>query len=153
MPNGLAIGSTSLTGNAGKGQNAMRILGFSKKWDKLQQRRFTTFRFPRRDVDWQRWEVVQVVYKPRSPKREILGTARIIEKGLRYMSWGEADPPALIVTNEEANADGFPDGEDKRLGFPKKGYFFMWEFLFNTYGGRRLVDEPMNKLTLQWEGK
>jgi len=30
----------------------MRILGFSKKWDKLKDPEFTTFRFERKDKDW-----------------------------------------------------------------------------------------------------
>lgn len=59
----------------------MRILGFNQKGGKLNNNiMFTTFRFPRKDKDWEVEEVVQVVYKPRSPKREILGIARIIRK-------------------------------------------------------------------------
>jgi len=51
----------------------MRILGVSKKWDKLKNEMlFTTFRFPRKDRDWAVEEVVQLVYKPRSKEREIL---------------------------------------------------------------------------------
>jgi len=57
----------------------MRILGFSKKWAKLNNKLlFTTFRFPRKDKDWEIEEVVQIVYKPRSKEREPLGIARII---------------------------------------------------------------------------
>ena len=34
----------------------MRIISFSVMWPKLQQPRFTTFRFPRKDKDWERVE-------------------------------------------------------------------------------------------------
>ena len=127
----------------------MRILGFSRKWGKLRNNTFTTFRFSRRDRDWQVAEVVQVVYKPRSKEREILGTAQIITKEPRYMFrlGGKLAEPK--VTNAEANEDGFSDGID-RYGNRKSGYYFMWEWLFDTYGGQRLIDEPMNKLLLQW---
>lgn len=40
----------------------MRILGFSKKWDKLNNGKFTTFRYPRKDSlvgrDWHDGEVL-----------------------------------------------------------------------------------------------
>ena len=63
----------------------MRILGFSTKWDKLDNDLlFTTFRFARKDApkgrDWAVEEAVQIYYKPRSPRREFLGVARIIRK-------------------------------------------------------------------------
>lgn len=35
-------------------------------WPKLRQDIFTTYRFPRKDWDWQTEEIVQVVFKPRS---------------------------------------------------------------------------------------
>ena len=63
----------------------MRILGFSRKWDKLKNDTFTTFRFERRDADWTVGEVVQVVYKPRTKGREILGVATIIGKDIRLI--------------------------------------------------------------------
>jgi len=59
----------------------VRILGFSKKWTKLNQDEFTTFRLPRKDKDWQLEEVVQVVFHPRHKDREVLSIAQIIEKG------------------------------------------------------------------------
>jgi len=113
----------------------MRILGFCRKWEKLNQPEFTTFRFARKDKDWQPGETVQVVYKPRSHGRQVLGIAQILTKEPRGMSRGTPSP-FQKVSNEEAKHDGFAD------------YFQMWEWLFDTYGGRRLIDEPMNKLTL-----
>jgi len=121
----------------------MRILGFSKKWDKLQQKVFTTFRFPRKDKDWFIGEVVQIVYKPRSKDREILGIAKIIGKDKRAMAKHGDTTGEQRVTNEEAIADGFPDTTEK------PAYFTMWEFMWDYYGGERLLHEPMNKLTLR----
>lgn len=116
----------------------MRILGFSEKWKKLQQREFTTFRFPRKDKDWQINEVVRIEFKPRSKDRGIMGTARIINKEPRWMKPKlRADLPD--ITREEAMADGF---EDWRA---------MWEWLLKRYDIRKLLGEPMNKLTLRWE--
>ena len=97
----------------------MRILGFSKKWDKLNKQwferdrhTFTTFRFPRRDKDWEIEELVQIVYKPRSKEREPLGIARIIrkqEKDLRkkYYGFGDICKDADVITPSEAYEDGF----------------------------------------------
>lgn len=115
----------------------MRILGFSRKWDKLKQAEFTTFRFARKDKDWQPGETVQIVYKPRSKTREILGTAFIFAKVPRAMCRyiGCTFPG---VTNKEAKEDGFVD------------YYQMWEWLFDAHGSQRLRDKPMNKLTLRW---
>lgn len=54
----------------------MRILGFSKHWAKLDNPEFTTFRFPRKDKDWQIGETVKIVIKPRSKGGgELLGLA------------------------------------------------------------------------------
>jgi hypothetical protein len=122
----------------------MKPMGFSKKWDKLNQREFTTFRFPRKDRDWQVGEVVQIVYKPRSKEREILGIAEIISKEPRAMAWHGDKTREIKVTNEEAIADGFTGD------IVKSAYFNMWEFLWEYYGGERLLSEPMNKLTLKW---
>ncbi len=123
----------------------MRILGFTKKWPKLQQGEFTTVRFPRRDEDWAIGERVQIVYKPRRKGGgEKLGIAEIIFKEARAMAWHGDKTGYQKVTNEEAIADGFEDTPDK------KAYFRMWEFLFDAYGGWRLVNKPMNKLTLRW---
>lgn len=130
----------------------MRILGFSTKWDKLQQPQFTTFRFARRDRDWQVGEVVQIVFKPRSKNREILGSAKIVSKEPRAMAWHGDKTGLPKIHNEEAIEDGFR-GEDNDFGFNKIAYFYMWEFLFGYYGGERLLNEPMNKLTLAWVEK
>jgi len=122
----------------------MRILGFSKKWDKLSQPEFTTFRFPRRDKDWLINEIVQIVFKPRSKGREILGVAEILGREPRAMAWHGDKTSCCRVTNLEAMEDGF-SGTDE-----KAAYFNMWEFLWDYYGGERLLNEPMNKLTLKW---
>lgn len=108
----------------------MRILGVSKKWDKLQQEEFTTFRYPRKDKDWQIGELVQIVYKPRSKEREILGTASIVSK--------EPKPSFLYVTFREAINDGFPNLNA------------MENWLIKTHGLEKCNRESMNKLTLRW---
>ena len=126
----------------------MRILGFSRKWDKLEDTEFTTFRFPRRDRDWQVGEDVQIVYKPRSNNRDILGQAEIIAKEPRAMArHGSLIKGITIVTNAEAERDGFCSIAGRQA------YFIMWEFLFDYYGGEKLLNEPMNKLTLRWLSK
>lgn len=125
----------------------MRIMGFSRKWDKLTNPEFSTFRFTRKDKDWKMGECVKVVLNPRKKGGgEYLGIAQIIEKVPRAMAWHGDKTGITPVTNEEANADGFPDNE-------KRGYFKMWEFLFDNYGGERLLSESMNKLTLFWREK
>ena len=108
----------------------MRVLGFSKKWDKLNQTKFTTFRFARKDRDWQVGEAVQIIYKPRGKKRERLGIAEIINKEQR-------DLYRVGITDTEVVKDGFKDIDE------------MGKWLDKTYG-RRWLDEPMNKLTLRW---
>jgi len=118
----------------------MRILGFSEHYPKLEQGKFSTFRFIRRDKrDWQVGEIVQVMIKPRGGG-EKLGIAKIINKEPRWMTPKlRADIPN--ITEEEAKVDGF---EDWRA---------MWKWLLQTYNIRRLVLEPMNKLTLVWVNK
>mgnify|MGYP001585030723 FL=1 len=106
----------------------MRILGFSKKWNKLTNQQFTTFRFQRRDKDWEIGEQVQVVYKPRSKEREILGIAQIIAKDFCNIR---------ELSQTDAIQDGFLDRED------------MMKWLDKVYKGR-IYEEPMNKLTLKW---
>ena len=107
----------------------MRILGFSKKWVKLQKPVHTTFRFPRKDADrgrdWHEGEVVQEVYKPRSKEREVLQIAMIIKKQPKLL----AD-----ITHEEAVEDGFVN------------LYHMFEWL-----GHKNKDlfKPINKLTLE----
>lgn len=112
----------------------MRILGFSKGWDKLNQDVFTTFRFPRKDKDWFVGEVVRVVFKPRTKGGgDKLGIAKILSKELR-------DLYRIGMLEAEVINDGFKNIPD------------MGKWLDKTYG-RRWLDEPMNKLTLKWVGK
>lgn len=118
----------------------MRILGFSKKWPKLKQPTFTTFRFPRRDRDWEVGELVQVVYKARSKNREILGAAEILSKyGVMIVNQIPPDSicPIGEIGEDDAKADGFLNKREMQL--------WMWEL----YRGR-IACEPMNKLTLRW---
>jgi len=104
----------------------MRILGYSRKWDKLQKPIHTTFRYPRRDRDWAIGERVQIVYKPRSKDREVLQIATIIKKESKQLS---------DITHNEAVEDGFIN------------LYAMFEFL----GKNRSSDfhRPINKLTLE----
>ena len=102
----------------------MRILGFSKKWDKLHHIEFTTFRFPRRDKDWEVGEQVQVVYKPRSKEREILGIARINFKEIKQVR---------DITEDEAVADGF-----------------LNTIAMRAWLGKPLVSRKIHKLSLRW---
>ena len=109
----------------------MRVLGFSKMWPKLSNQTFTTFRFPRKDKrDWEIGEVVQVVFKPRSPEREILGSAEITCKQVVLIG---------DITDVEAQIDGFRCSAD------------MFEWLYRTYRLPELALRWMNKLTLRWE--
>ena len=110
----------------------MRIISFTKKWDKLRELRFTTFRFPRKDKDWYVGEIVQVYFKSRSPERERLGIAAIISKELRFDGKPETD-----VTRAEAIADGFCSIRD------------MENWMIKIHGWVKAWD-PMNKLTLRW---
>ena len=59
------------------GEDGVRILGFTQRWDKLSKPVHTTFRFQRKDKDWQVGEIVQEVYKPRSKEREFIQLAEI----------------------------------------------------------------------------
>ena len=114
----------------------MRILGFSRKdwinylngnW-KLEEEIFTTFRFTRRDRDWEVGELVQIVIKPRTKGREPLGIARIMQKGSFWLN---------NVDEEDALRDGFLSFEE------------MWD-TFAKMHGQRVVEEPVNRLTLEW---
>lgn len=130
----------------------MRILGFSRKWDKLKNDTFTTFRFKRRDTDWQVSEIVRVVYKPRSKGGgEFLGIAKIIDKSKRSVGKYGDQTGELLITDDEAMADGFP-GYENKYGIWTKPIFQMWEFLWDAYGAERLLNEPINKLTLRKVG-
>ena len=108
----------------------MRILGFSELWPKLGRGEFfTTFRFPRKDNrDLAVGERVQIVLKPRSPKRQVLGEAEITSVQARYLA---------LVTEKEARQDGFT------------GWRAFLDWMVKAYGqdGMR---KPMNKLTLRW---
>jgi len=121
----------------------MRILGFSRKdWKnyltgrpKLEQNTFTTFRFARKDKDWEVGEAVQVVYKPRRKGGgERLGVAEITSKESRQMVTPPLESDTLYW---EAKADGFAN------------YNQMWEWLYSVYRNR-IFNEPMNRLTLRW---
>lgn len=107
----------------------MRILGFAKKWDKLKQPEFTTFRLTRRDRDWGLGEFVQIYFKPRSKDREKIGEAQIIEKG---------NVRIFDITDHEAKIDGFENAADMKY------------WLARTHDLYRLSNEPLNKLTLRW---
>lgn len=107
----------------------MRIVGFSKKWTKLQQPEFTTFRWPRKDSDigrdWHNREIVKIVYRPRHEK-EFLGIAQIINKEPKQCQ---------TITETEAITDGFDD-----VGA-------MMDFL-NPPAPAGM--QRINKLTLKW---
>jgi len=131
----------------------MRILGFSKKWGKLNNDiLFTTFRFPRKDKDWQVDELVQVVYKPRSKNREHLGVARIIRKQEKDLSkrWSYYPSPSQpntpdMITHKEAADDGFTGMHGG--GDLKKMLDFLRES--STFEQYYRVSK-VNKLTLYW---
>lgn len=116
----------------GKEEEEMRILGFSKKWDKLTQSRFTTFRLPRKDKDWHIGERVQVVYHPRSKDHKLLFIAEIINVESR--SFDPAMAPA--ITNTEAISDGFG------------GVVSMWAWMDKTHGNF-CSSSIFNKITLR----
>ena len=128
----------------------MRILGFSKEWAKLSGVTFTTYRFPRKDKDWGIEEVVQIVYKPRSKERKILGIARIIRKQEKDLEkrWSYYPLPSFpntedMITPQEAYEDGF-SGMHGGGSIEK-----MMKFFRDTYG--YLGDKHIiNKLTLYW---
>ena len=126
----------------------MRILGFSERWEKLNHLEFTTFRFARKDRDWGVGEQVQIVLNPRSKERCVLGIAEIVAKEARCMARYGSKLTCPKITNEEAIADGFQDKFNHHGKI--EAYFQMWDWLWSIYGGRRLLDEPMNKLTLRW---
>jgi hypothetical protein len=109
-------------------------------WPKLKAVGFTTFRFERKDKDWQKNETVQVVFQPRSKNRRILGTAIIVAKDQRCTAsyWIRHSRPAMpVIANVEAVLDGFKNAAG------------MEGWLAKTYGNRP-GDEPMNKLSLIW---
>lgn len=107
----------------------MRILGVTEHWPKLEQPSWTTFRVPRKDKDWQLGETVQVVFKPRSKQREVLGIAEIVGKGTISF---------IQVSEVEAMEDGFAN------------LFWMWLWLKEAHRGIKMTD-TINKLTLKWK--
>lgn len=132
------------------GEKNMRILGVSAKWEKLKSDWFTTFRFQRMGKDWEVGEVVQVVYKPRSKEREILGTAQIGGKEQRWVGWPDKlvewkewtrditiTAEVFLVSQKEAKEDGFA------------GVIEMVKWMSEKHEDRN-NREPMNKLTLYW---
>jgi hypothetical protein len=134
----------------------MRILGFSEHWQKLDNDLlFTTFRFARKDADrgrdWAVEETVQIFYKPRSPKREFLGIARIIRKQPKNLSklfsyFGnyQANTPD-VIRPDEAEQDGFINKHHG--GGDTEG---MRDYFHKTYGWAKCDNEPIYKLTLYW---
>ena len=121
----------------------MRVLGFSKRWQKLSNPEFSTFRYPRMDRDWGVGEVVQVVIQPRRKGGgDKLGCAEIINNEVReldaqYFEMVKGDCPPL-VTDVEAQADGFAGLDD------------MITWMEKTYGRLDWMSR-MNKLTLTWQ--
>ena len=137
----------------------MRILGFSKQWGKLNKQwferdkhTFTTFRFPRKDKDWEVEELVQVFYKPRSKEREALGIARIIRKqekdlNKKYYSCSDICKDPDVITPSEAYEDGFSGMHGG--GDIKKLLDFLRDS--STFDQYYRVGK-INKLTLYWLG-
>ena len=100
----------------------MRILGFTKKWDKLQHPEFTTFRFRRKDADWWVGEVVQLVFHPYHKDHELLGLGKIISIDSRSIPHHKVQPkPGFVqpISDEEAIADGFSSFEEMRSWIQK----------------------------------
>jgi hypothetical protein len=108
---------------------------------KLQEEVFTTFRFPRKDLDWKLGERVLVVIRTRSPDRDDIGLAEIIAVEPRALARlgnrvPECIPPRVV--DIECLRDGF------------QSYDEMYSWACKTYSETRLCYEPMNKLTLKW---
>jgi hypothetical protein len=112
----------------------MRIISFTKKWDKLRQPEFTTFRLPRKDSnkgrDWHKNEVVQVYYHNRCKDREYYGNALICQKIPMRVG---------VIDDEQAVADGFPNG-----------WCEMFDWLNKAHGGNIKADTIINKLFLRY---
>lgn len=115
----------------------MRDLGFTKNWPKLALPKFTTFRFTRKDRDWQVGETVHIVLKPRCRLREVLGLALITEKEQRWIHVIDPHDSIPLIGDDEARDDGF------------LGRHTMVDWMSRTHKGRN-YEEPMNKLTLRW---
>ena len=115
----------------------MRILGYTQRWPKLKKKVHTTFRFTRRDRDWQVGEVVHEVLHPRSKGREVLQVALIISKEQRWVFTGKKPRGAKAIIAAEAHEDGFNTHVE----------MLMW--LSKAHGHEKCVNEPINKLTLK----
>jgi hypothetical protein len=114
----------------------MRIISFTKKWGKLDNLEFTTFRLPRKDSDkgrdWHINEQVQVYYHNRCKDREYYGDAIIFAK--IPMRVGEIDDKSAV-------ADGFSCRDE------------MIEWLDKAHGGNIKADTLINKLYLRYTNK
>lgn len=118
----------------------MRIISFEQDWPKLHRTRFTTFRFPRRDRDWEPGELVKVVVKARTAERLYLGIAKIsimVTNRIFPCLIGTFPGTNVPITTQEAIEDGFwtmVDMNDHFVGMH----------------GKRLLQEPLNKLVLMY---
>lgn len=106
----------------------MRVMGFSRKWEKLSQPVFSTFRLPRKDRGWSIGEQVQIVYRPRSKDREILTDAAII---LNVESRSFNPRMAPKITQLEAIADGFVSVGQMQAWLEKAHGHFNSSTIFN----------------------
>lgn len=112
----------------------MRELGMSEMWPKLQAENFTTFRFPRKDRDWEVGENVKVVYKPRSRERKVLGIA-----------WIRTVEPRRLLESNESNIPAISEAEAIADGFNSYSAMLGWLATHNNLSGVEI-----NKLTLRW---
>lgn len=112
----------------------MRIMSFARRWEKLERKFFTTFRYPRKDNDWKVGERVQIFIQNRSPHRVFLGIAEIVSRVPRTLDSKDNFPGH--ITHNEAIADGFNNLID------------MESFMKDFYG--RDFNPVFNKLTLKW---
>lgn len=111
----------------------MRIISFTKKWDKLNNPEFTTFRLPRRDSDkgrdWKAGEQVQVYYHNRCKDRQFYGNADIYIKTSTLLG---------RIDDAEAVADGF------------ENFAEMFEWLNKAHGNNLRPATVINKLYLRY---
>lgn len=118
----------------------MRVLSFQQAWPKLNDTRFTTFRFARKGKDWKQGELVNIVVKSGEAPGVELGIAKISIKATFRAFPGDAPyVPFLpqVITPAEAISDGFPTLRD------------MYDYFVDRYG-KRLLEEPLNKLVLMY---
>ncbi len=121
----------------------MRILSVAEKWEKLHlelpledRPQFSTFRFSRADApkgrDWHQGETVQIVYRSRTPTREVLGNGLIVTVTSKLI--GE-------IGHFEAIRDGFPRGRVQ---------MFEWLARAHHINVTHVKLKPINKLTIRW---